>query len=156
HLFITDVNQSPFNVGTRLTLEDFTVEQVAELNRRYGCPLADRLAVGRFHALVGGQPYLTRRGLDHVAQHATAFDALESTGDHDEGIFGDHLRRLLVTITQDPEALEAVRAILRAEAALSPALFYRLRSGGLLSGSSEHDFRMRCGLYEHYLRRHLV
>ena len=40
HLFITDVNQSPFNVGTRLTLEDFTREQVAELNRRYGSPLA--------------------------------------------------------------------------------------------------------------------
>ena len=34
HLFITDLNQSPFNVGTRLTLEDFTFEQVAELNGR--------------------------------------------------------------------------------------------------------------------------
>src|SRR5205085_2722820 len=28
HLFITDVNQSPFNVGTRLALEDFTPERV--------------------------------------------------------------------------------------------------------------------------------
>src|SRR5918912_560109 len=35
HLFITDLNQSPFNVGTRLTLEDFTPGEVAELNRRY-------------------------------------------------------------------------------------------------------------------------
>src|SRR4029434_1802258 len=35
HLFITDLNQSPFNVGTRLALEDFNFEQVAELNRRY-------------------------------------------------------------------------------------------------------------------------
>jgi hypothetical protein len=34
HLFITDQNRSPFNVGTRLELEDFTFEQVAELNRR--------------------------------------------------------------------------------------------------------------------------
>src|SRR6185369_11889429 len=30
HLFISDLNQSPFNVGTRLTLEDFTGEQLAE------------------------------------------------------------------------------------------------------------------------------
>ena len=105
---------------------------------------------------MGGQPYLTRRGLDHLAQHPAAFAALEATADQDEGIFGDHLRRLLVTITQDDEALTAVRAILRGEAALSPALFYRLRSGGLLSGPSERDFGMRCGLYAHYLRRHLL
>jgi hypothetical protein len=35
HLFINDPNQSPFNVGTKLTLSDFTCEQVADLNRRY-------------------------------------------------------------------------------------------------------------------------
>jgi hypothetical protein len=29
HLFITDINQSPFNVGTRLMLEDFTPAQVS-------------------------------------------------------------------------------------------------------------------------------
>src|SRR5262245_3305688 len=39
HLFITNLNQSPFNVGTRLLLEDFTFEQIAELNRRYDSPL---------------------------------------------------------------------------------------------------------------------
>src|SRR5208283_2041067 len=31
-LFITDLNQSPFNIGTRLALEDFTALQAAELN----------------------------------------------------------------------------------------------------------------------------
>jgi hypothetical protein len=31
-LFIRDPNQSPFNVGTRRRLEDFSLEQVAELN----------------------------------------------------------------------------------------------------------------------------
>src|SRR5204863_6992379 len=35
HLFITDLNQSPFNVGTALALRDFTAEQVGELNQRY-------------------------------------------------------------------------------------------------------------------------
>src|SRR6185369_13488180 len=33
HLFITDMNQSPFNVGTRLLLEDFSPAQVADLNQ---------------------------------------------------------------------------------------------------------------------------
>ena len=39
HLFITDLNQSPFNVGTRLSLSDFTPGEVGDLNRRYGSPL---------------------------------------------------------------------------------------------------------------------
>ena len=37
HLLIPDLNQSPFNVGTRLTLEDFTFEQVADLIFRPSC-----------------------------------------------------------------------------------------------------------------------
>src|SRR5207248_2134491 len=41
HLLITDANQSPFNVGTRVTLEDFTLDEVADLNRRYGSPLRE-------------------------------------------------------------------------------------------------------------------
>ena len=35
HLFITDMNQSPFNVGARLTLKEFSKEQVTELNCLY-------------------------------------------------------------------------------------------------------------------------
>jgi len=58
HLFITDVNQSPFNVGTRLTVEDFTLSQVADLNERYSVysvafsPDGKRLATGSFDGTV--------------------------------------------------------------------------------------------------------
>src|SRR5262249_9128197 len=48
HLFITDLNQSPFNVGTRLHLEDFTFEQVEELNRRYDSPLGGKAELATF------------------------------------------------------------------------------------------------------------
>ena len=58
HLFITDLNQSPFNVGTRLTLEDFTPEQTADLNLRYGSPLRTDGEVRRYFGLIGGNPYL--------------------------------------------------------------------------------------------------
>ncbi len=156
HLFITDVNQSPFNVGTRLTLEDFTVAEVGELNARYGSPLDDGALVQRFHALVGGQPYLCRKGLDYLTQHPGSYPELERTADQDEGIFGDHLRRLLVTITQDLETHNAVLGILSGERSLDPNVFYRLRSGGLLSGGSHREFRLRCDLYERYLCRHLL
>ena len=35
---IEDLNQSPFNVGQTLRLQDFTLAQVAELNGRHGSP----------------------------------------------------------------------------------------------------------------------
>ena len=34
--------------------------------------------------------------------------------------------------------------------------FYRLRSAGLVSGDTAREVRMRCRLYENYLKRHLL
>src|SRR5207302_734254 len=95
HMFITDMNQSPFNVGTRLVLTDFTPEQLAELNKRYGSPLRDQSELNQFYNLVGGQPYLTRRGLHELAAHHVKFYDFANQASRDEGPFGDHLRRLL-------------------------------------------------------------
>nr|VFK22876.1 MAG: TIR domain-containing protein [Candidatus Kentron sp. MB] len=41
HLFISDLNQSPFNIGTRITLDDFTLAETTDLNRRHGSPLRE-------------------------------------------------------------------------------------------------------------------
>ena len=84
-LFITDLNQSPFNVGTRLTLEDFTLEQVADLNRRYGSPLRTPEEVARFHLLLNGQPYLVNRGLTEMVGRGIDIAKLEAEADRDEG-----------------------------------------------------------------------
>jgi DNA-binding SARP family transcriptional activator len=149
HLFITDLNQSPFNVGTRLSLEDFTVEQVADLNRRYGSPLRDSTELARFYRLVGGHPYLARRGLHEMAAH-------EAEAEPAAGIFGDHLRRMLAALVQDSELCDAVRGVLRGQPCPTPESFYRLRSAGVLSGESAGEARLRCQLYATYLQRHLV
>ncbi|HLK60709.1 MAG TPA: AAA-like domain-containing protein, partial [Chthonomonadaceae bacterium] len=86
HLFITDMNQSPFNVGTRLTLEDFTLEQVTDLNRRYGGPLRDAGEIARYYKLVSGQPYLTRRGLNAMVSQQLDIAMLEGEADREEGL----------------------------------------------------------------------
>jgi len=56
---IDDLNQSPFNVGEILNLEDFTPAQVAELNRRHDNPLTNE-EERRLVEVLGGHPYLTR------------------------------------------------------------------------------------------------
>ena len=155
HLFITDVNQSPFNVGTRLTLDDFNFDQVADLNQRHGSPLRDDAEVRRFFALVGGQPYLVRRGLAEMTSGHVPFPEFAQAADRDEGIFGDHLRRILVLLAKDQELAEVVRGILRGQPCPDAKSFYRLRSAGVMAGDSPQEVRPRCEIYATYLKQHL-
>lgn len=154
-LFIRDLNQSPFNVGTRITLEDFTIQEVAELNRRYSSPLQSDEDLTRFYSLVGGQPFLVRRGLHEMAATNLTLGTLEQQADCEDGIYGDHLRRIPLLLAEDPDFREIVRGVLLGQMCPTLTSFYRLRSAGLMSGTSETDVRPRCRLYAKYLSRHL-
>jgi hypothetical protein len=155
HLFITDLNQSPFNVGTRLTLEDFTPEQTADLNLRYGSPLRTDGEVRRYFGLIGGNPYLAQRGLHEMAQRRLALDELEGLAASDDGPFGDHLRRMLTALAQDQTMRQAMIAVIDGGACPTAESFYRLRSAGLIAGDSANDARPRCRLYSAYLKGRL-
>lgn len=156
HLFITDVNQSPFNVGTRVTLSDFSLEETRELNRRHGEPLASDADIARFQKLLNGHPYLTRRGLNEIVERGLDISAFEEAAVHNEGPFGDHLRRILVLLARDEELSEVMCSVLRGHGCPTPESFYRLRSGGLIAGETPREARPRCRLYASYLERHLL
>lgn len=156
HMFITDINQSPFNVGTQLVLEDFTLEQVSELSRRYGSPLRDVTSLNQFFELLGGQPYLTRRGLHELASQNMSVGDFEHKATRDDGPFGDHLRRILVSLAHDPSLCEVVKKLLSGRPSSPLDAFYRLRSAGIVSGESARDMRLRCRLYQSYLTQHLT
>jgi DNA-binding SARP family transcriptional activator len=156
YLFIADANQSPFNVGTRVTLDDFTLEQVADLNDRHGSPLQDSAEIARFYRLVAGHPYLVRRGLHEMAAHGITLPAIEAEVGHDEGIFGDHLRRTLALLARDAVLKEAARSVLQSRPSLTVESFHRLRSAGILIGDSVSEAQPRCPLYAAYLARHLL
>jgi DNA-binding SARP family transcriptional activator len=155
HLFITDLNQSPFNVGTRLTLEDFNRAQVAELNHRYDSPLKKDVEIERFFKLIGGHPGLTRRGLYEMVTHKLDIVAFEAYAEHDEGAFRDHLHRIVILLEKSPELCDAIKAVLRHEGCADAEAFYRLRSAGIIIGESPHHARLRCRLYQIYLEKHL-
>jgi hypothetical protein len=154
-LFITDMNQSPFNVGTRLVLEDFTPLQVAELNRRYQSPIKSQDELNRFYRLVGGHPYLVRRGLHELSSQKITFEAFEAKAARDDAFYGDHLRRILVLLVRDAKLTEVMRRVLNSEPCPDSQSFDRLRSAGLVLGNIPEEARPRCRLYAAYLRRHL-
>ena len=156
HLFISDINQSPFNVGTRLVLEDFTPLQAAELNRRYKSPIKSEDELNRFYRLVGGHPYLVRRGLHELATRKMSFESFEQQAARDEAFYGDHLRRILVLLIRDAELTRVMKGVLENKPCPNPESFDRLRSAGLVTGHIPEEARPRCRLYAAFLRRHLM
>ena len=140
HLFITDPNQSPFNVGVRLQLNDFTQSEVAELARRLGVTHYEPV-----YTLLSGHPFLTRCGLEVLRAGGT----LETTH-----TFDDHLERLLFSLTQEPELLAALHSLWQ-KRILPVEDFVRLRASGVLVGETASQARLRCTLYETFLRKHL-
>jgi hypothetical protein len=156
NLFISDPYQSPFNVGTKISLRDFHRPEIQELNARFGSPLCTDDEVGRFSELLGGHPYLSSRGLHTLATRHLSLSELEQSAAEDDGVFGDHLKRMVLLLAQDVELAEAVRNVLQKKPVTSLFLYHRLCSGGVMTGDSPAEMRPRCRLYEAYLRRHLL
>lgn len=154
HLYIRDLNKSPFNVGTRVELTDFTREQVAQLNRRYRGLLETDKDLEKFYDLVGGHPYLVRRGLHEMGVRGASLTDLLARATGEDGPFGDHLHRLLRCLTDDPELATATREALHGKPC-PPASFFRLRSAGVLVGDPAGAVRPRCRLYAEYLEDRL-
>lgn len=158
HLFITDLNQSPFNVGTRISLKELTPEQVSELNARYGSPLKTDLQLSRLYELTGGHPYLSNRALHALAGDARSefeLETLEMDACREDGLFGDHLRRMLILLASEPALCEAMKTVLRGGGCPDHASFYRLRSAGVVAGELPGEARPRCAMYQRYLKAHL-
>lgn len=153
HLFIRDLNQSPFNIGTRLTLSDFDYLEAAELNRRYDSVLSDS-DLENYCKVLGGHPYLFNSALYAKKHNGVDLEALVARAERNEGPFGEHLNRMLNLLKRDSALCEAVRALLQQKPILD-ADFYRLRSAGVLAGDFSREAKMRCELYSNFLRKRL-
>ncbi|HIE01844.1 MAG TPA: serine protease [Thiotrichaceae bacterium] len=156
YLLIKDQNQSPFNVGTKLFLEDFTPQQLADLNERYGSPLKNTKEITQFHQFVGGEPYLVRCGLNDLVSHKMSLDAFMSTATRDNGTYADHLRRIVNLLNSEEALLHTMQKVLQGQSCPDYDSFYRLRSAGILRGESKDKVSLRCQIYEHYLKKHLL
>jgi hypothetical protein len=152
-LFITNLTQSPFNVGQTVELGDFTAEQVSELNRRHGSPLGPQQEQELF-ALLGGHPYLIRKALYLVASGSMRVADLFTQAAEDRGPFGDHLRHLLFRLGSQPQLKAGLREVLQRNTCADEGVFIRLRSAGLVRQDGT-AMLPRCELYRRYFRERL-
>jgi serine/threonine-protein kinase len=149
-----NINQSPFNVGKTVELEEFTSKQVQELAHRYSLPWDDAHAQ-QLMQLIGGHPYLVRKALYHLRRQETTLDNLTATAATESGIYNDHLRRHLYNLQRYPELAEAMRQIVVKQEAVTvsaePA--FKLDSMGLITLQG-NEALPRCDVYRHYFREH--
>ena len=146
HLLIADLNQSPFNVGVRVALEDFDAGEIMALNVRHGSRLADPADVSRLVSLVGGSPYLLQCAF-YELDRGGSLERLEDDAVREAGPLGEHLRRVRAVLRKDAVLERAMSAVLKGDPCPDRDSFYRLRSAGLVLGASPSEARPRCGLY---------
>ena len=155
HLFIQDINQSPFNVGLRISVRDFDEAQTRELGHRYGAKLSDAEVRGIWE-LTAGQPFLTRKAFDAIVHDGADLKHLKSTLASQDGPFGEHLRRLLHVASRDPQTKSEVVRFLKGESFTDPKTPLRLIAGGMLSRTMGGALRFRVPCYRDFLAEYLL
>jgi hypothetical protein len=150
---IENLNQSPFNVGEVINLEDFTVEEIADLNERHGALLNDT-ELQRLRHMLGGHPYLTRRALYLIATGRMSVEDLFARATDDRGPFGDHLRYHLFRLTDKEDLVRALCDALTSHTCNDERLFFRLSGAGLVKRVG-HKVQPRCQLYSDFFLEHL-
>ncbi|MEM6255673.1 MAG: AAA-like domain-containing protein [Cyanobacteria bacterium P01_D01_bin.156] len=150
---IADLNQSPFNVGENLRLQDFDAQQVHQLNECHGSPLS-AVEEQRLMQLVNGHPYLVRKALYLVASDRMTAKQLFSEAQEESGPFGDHLKYHLFRMYGNKELVKAFLRILKDQACDDEVIYFRLHGAGLVLRDGQSVFP-RCQLYADYFEEHL-
>lgn len=152
-LMFIDQEQSPFNIGTVLKLDDFTESQVWKLNELHNFPFTDN-DLHKLRGWIGGHPYLVRQALYAVATGLYTPERFINLISHKDGPFGDHLKQHLLNLLQNPELVKAMKRLLKSQAVPSDAVEYRLEGAGLVRVVNDVVF-IRNNLYKVFFEEHL-
>ncbi|MBD2316082.1 AAA-like domain-containing protein [Phormidium tenue] len=148
-----NINQSPFNVGLPIELPELNLSQIADLVQRHQLDWQPA-QVKQLMLLTGGHPYLVRQALYQIARGRINWDTLLQLAPTEEGIYGDHLRRQLGNLKEDPELLEAYKELVQSDRPLQldSQISFKLRSIGLVKFVGNQVVPM-CNLYYRYFQQ---
>jgi hypothetical protein len=152
-LLIDNPQQSPFNVGLVLDLEDFDRTRVADLNQRHGSPVAE-VDLPAAMDLLGGHPYLVRQALYTLVTSQMVWSNLAQIATDEQGPFGRHLRYYSAEIVKHPALVKTLRQIIAQGHSADEKTLYRLNAIGLIKRAGG-SYVCRCGLYEAYFKEKL-
>ena len=130
YLLIQDVNLSPFNVGTKIELDDLNESQIIQLSQLYAVSLSDNEAPNMAN-LLGGHPFLISNALYALQQQAVSWDKLKSRLTTIVPI-EEHLRDLLQCLRNDRNLSNAFRQIVAGDTCDDEQTEFRLLKAGLI------------------------
>lgn len=150
-LWISDLDQSPFNVGEPHLLTDFSVAQVRDLCKRYGVDANAEELIDVF----GGHPFLIRKALFTIySTGCTVAELVAGVFDSDSP-FRDHLQILLAPLLTNPALNQAMGQAVHKGSCESERAFQGLLGAGLVRGYSREAATPRCKLYRVFFSKRL-
>ena len=151
------INQSPFNVGLPIQLEEFTLEQVQGLAERYGLNWVDNTQAQQLMELVGGHPSLIHIALYHLSRQEIILEELLEKAATSSGIYFHHLQRHWVVLREQPELWQFFALVVRDHQPLQldTIMIYKLRSLGLIQELGDR-IKVQCELYRRYFSREVL
>jgi hypothetical protein len=144
------INQSPFNVGEFIKLEEFNLEQMQNLASRHGVSREDMIPLKE---MVAGHPYLVRLALYHLSQQNLTIQELIKDASTNAGIYQQHLLRHLEILKNYQELGKVFKQLVDQERVVTlekkTIQLYQLESMGLikLEGNSARVSRRLYQLY---------
>lgn len=148
YLLIDRVGESPFNVGTKILMRDFSLSEVEELNGRYQSPVAPA-DVDQLYALLNGHPYLTRVALYTMVTGKQPWAELEKDATGEDGPFGQHLKWQYRLVSADERLRATLREVIETGRPGNEAVAERLKKAGLIVSDGD-NYACRCDLYRRY------
>jgi hypothetical protein len=155
YLFIQNLNQSPFNIGTEIIATDFTRTQVEKLNQSHSMPIQTTQEMDAMIELLGGHPFLVRKALYTLVVQNLSVNELIKQATYDDGPFSDHLHAYLWRLHELNDLREAMKMAILEHKVSTDVLFHRLHASGLVVGHDRLNVQPRCGLYADYFKKHL-
>ncbi|MGL5793876.1 MAG: AAA-like domain-containing protein [Waterburya sp.] len=145
-----DINQSPFNAGVPILLEEFDYTQVATLASLYELDW-DKSEIEQLMDLVGGHPYLVRLAMYQIKTQNLTLEEFLQTAISETGIYSNPLRRLANILNESPELSSVFSTVVKSDVpvALNSLQIYKLHSLGLVK-QQNNLVSPRCKLYRDY------
>ena len=142
------LNQSPFNIGLPVELQDLTLEEIQKLAALYKLPEEVALSLSD---LVGGRSYLIQLGLYYLSNHPIGVEQFVDEAATPSGIYANHLNECLSNLQQDTELTEAFKQVLESDSSvcLNPIVAYKLERLGLIKLDG-YKAMPSCKLYQQF------
>lgn len=148
-----DMNQSPFNAGVPIELQEFERPQIHHLARVHGLDW-DEGQLQKLITAIGGHPYLVRLAMYEISCGQISLTQLLENAASESGIYSSHLRKHLEILQHNPELALALKKVVNSAepVELDSMQIYKLHSMGIVRRQNNYVMP-RCNLYREYFCR---